>query len=563
MLIILLISLALISSFSNAKCLNSSDIVSPVYCQDIIGDMSIYISDGPEFYIGGLTGFNIDQATHQALFLPKECRKALIPFICGSGYHECFTTYSKELQSTVSLPKPLCKSVCENVATHCAEVFEANGQPLPDCSNLTNSDSEITIPLTNENIKVSCFTVTTDEPAPDFIYDCPWPFLTTTEGCIFRCPSPITDDRDESDSFESGLLWTRRLFYFPVYVFGLAFFITQIVCYSYWFQDSRVLVFVLKAFLVFTNVWNLIGLRSNSDPVCRSQVEPSEIEDSGCVAQVFFISSFAGIGWIFFWMATKYLYEFYYSLYKRKFPRWFIYTIIFIGVCLEIVPPIIILSTESYAVSALTCGVDYNAHLGEFDHFYFWLINGPETVTVYLGFIVVILLVIFTIKTTVAVLHLNNRQKLNRLMKRGPFISFLTIFGTVITIAQYTTLTAVHTNDYAEGAEEWATCLITNMVNGLFFETMNLPQPECSWDPHPVIWEVVYGIFSPAFFDIVLMALFAKSLIAGIKFRVNKTLSSKWNSQTSSSGQTQSRNTQSVSNASNSHEDTNPSSRND
>jgi hypothetical protein len=134
MILILLISFVLLSSLSDAKCVNSSDVVSPVYCKDIIGDLSIYISDGPEFYISGLTGFNIDQATHQALFLPKECRKALIPFICGSGYHECHTVNSLELQSQVTLPKPLCKSVCENAEKHCGEVFEANGQPLPDCS---------------------------------------------------------------------------------------------------------------------------------------------------------------------------------------------------------------------------------------------------------------------------------------------------------------------------------------------------------------------------------------------------------------------------------------------
>lgn len=562
MIAIILIILCAFCSFTDSKCVNSSQIVQPEFCQNIVGNRSIYISDGPEFFISGLTGFNIDQATHQSLFLPPECRKALIPFICGSGYQECHTVESKELQSIVTIPKPLCKSVCKNVEEHCAEVFEANGQPLPDCSNLNNNSTSVVIALTNEKINIPCFTVDTDEPAPDFIYDCPWPFITTTDGCVFRCPAPLTDDRDEEESFENGLLWTRRLFYFPVYICGVIFFVTQLICYTYWFEHSRILVLVLKGFLVFTNVWNLIGMRSNSDPVCRSRIEQAEIDDPACVAQAFFISSFAGIGWIFFWIATKYLYEFYYSLYKRKFRPWMVYTIIVIGILLELIPPIVILSTKSYVVLALTCSVDYYASVGEFDHFYFWLLNGPETVTVYLGLIVVFLLVAFTIKSTVAVLHLNNQQKLRRLMKRGPFITFIILFGGVIAVAQYTTLKTVETDKIAKGAEEWAICLITNMVNGLFFATRNIDQPECFWENKLPLWEATYGIMSPALFDIVLMALFAKSLIAGLKLRINKTLSSRWNSQTSTSSSDQSKQTKSQSN-SNSNNSSNPSSRNE
>lgn len=547
-----LISFVLITTITTteSKCINSSLIVAPVHCKEIIGDREIFIQDGPEFFISSLTGFNIDQATHKSLFLPKECRKALIPFICGSGYQECYTTFSDDLQSEVTLAKPLCRSVCENVADHCAEIFEANGQLLPNCSLLNNRGSYVTIPLTTETKFVECFSVDTTVPAPDFIYDCPWPFLTTNDGCIFRCPAPITDDRDESDRFESTMLWTRRLFYFPVYVVGLIFFGIQIWCFQYWSQHPRLLVFVLKGFLVWTNVWNLIGMRSISDPICNSQTEIADIKNSDCIAQTFFISSFAGIGWTFFWIATKYLYEFYYAIYKKKWPMWFLYCLITIGILMETVFPIIILTTESYSVAAVTCGVDFNAKLGEFKHFYFWMLNGPETVDVYLGFIVVLGLVAFTIKTCFDVYHLTTKDKWKRLLKRTPFITFLILFGVVIAIAQYTTLSALETNEIAKSAEEWATCLIVNMINGIFFDTKDLPQPTCSWDDKIEIWVVVYGILSPAFFDIVLMVLFAKSLYAGIQLKIRGRISSKWNSQTSTpSQQSTNQNTQNSQNS--------------
>lgn len=499
----------------SSVCLSSETFMVSPYCHKYFNNKSINLPSNL-WPVIGITTFSIDQAVKKILFLPETCREAMTPFICASGYNECFNNLDDENEP---IARPPCRSVCENVHQKCGDYFEENGIDLPDCFSINNNTGLETYPergyQLNSDTFVPCFDVDLSLPAPEFPYDCPYPFLTTNDGCQFRCPAPVTDDEDAQKIFENFYLWSRRTSYILIYVLGLLFLILQFTTYQTWISFEKIFPINLHCFIMISSVWNLIGMESSSFPVCHSDTETANKHDSGCVAQAFFISTFAGIACMYFFMTLKVMYEVGFGgLRKRKLPKWLIYFGVILGLLCQFFPAILIVVTGSYEVLALACITDYETTLWGMKHFTFWLINGPATVFVFLGFVFSLITVWMVMKTTITTMIQMNQFNFDSIVamfhsssdqfkRRRRLVIFIIVFGFIITLAQISTLTGVNSKEYGEGAQEWVICVITNFINSKSFDTMHLEQPDCEWDPKPNIFLVAYGVFSPTLFEFV------------------------------------------------------------
>lgn len=518
--IFLIVVILYISDVGCSICIPSEEFMVSLFCNNYYHNRLVILPSNLWPVIGIIT-FNIDQAIKQTLFLPEICREALTPFICVSGYNECF--------NETDVPRPPCRSVCENVHQKCERYFEENNIELPDCLAINNETGleiypEKGINFTNAELFVPCFEVDLSVEAPKFTYDCPYPFVTTNDGCLFRCPAPITDDRESQKFFENFYLWSRRLPYLIIYVLGLSFLILQIATYETWISTEKMFPFNLHCYILISSVWNLFGMESNSYPICDSETEQADKDDPGCVAQAFFISTFAGIACLYFFMTLKVMIEVGFGgLRKRKLPKWIIFFGVFLGFICEFLPAIVIVSTGSYEVSALACITDYETNLWGLKHFTFWLINGPATIFVFLGFLFSMITVFMVIRTTISSMRQMNQFDLHSIFalfhsptqnfkQRKRLVIFIIVFGAIITLAQISTLTGVNSKEYGDGAQKWVICVITNFINSKSFATRNLPQPQCEWDPKPNIFLVAYGVFSPTLFEFVYIIILWSAL---------------------------------------------------
>lgn len=507
---------------SIGKCLSVNESIVDDICLNYLStDDQIFFTDGPQFAILGFIGFNIRKATHKAHFIPSpECKEALMPFICASGFNRCH-----KIDESLTINRDPCRSMCEDVLDACSDIFDLDPSSAPNCTSINNQTGLDNFPIHGNNKSiidpsngqrvnrfVPCFALNNHKPVPDFPFDCPWPFKTSKDGCVFMCPAPVTDDKDRNERFQEFYLWSRRFVHVPIYIMGVAFLVMLIIARKSWFHPSKLLVSFLHILLLFTNIWNLVGLESNLDPVCHSDHEPADIDDVDCRFQAFFISGFAGIGFTWFCIMGKALYESRFG--APKLSKWVVYLIVAIGTLLQLIPPIIILATESYAALAVTCSVDYFADLGEFKHFYFWSINGPESFFVFTGFI---LLIVFVVRT--AQVFLKNAPSTKQKRNHLRMLFFCFTFGCVIVASQVTTLDAVNSEKYGKSAEKWAVCIINKFIDELFpSDALTDPTKiQCSWKESPDVESIEYGVISGAIFDLVLMAWFFDKVYDSIK----------------------------------------------
>lgn len=554
LLIILIITIRV--RFAECICKSSDDFMVSPYCSVYYQNKSVNLQSDL-WPVIGITTFKIDEAIKKTLFLPEICREAMTPFICASGYNEC--------TDETDIPRPPCRSICKNVHDKCSEYFEANNIELPDCyerSNVTGLElypvKGYTINITSASFTqtetfVPCFDVDLTQPAPVFPYDCPFPFVTTNDGCEFQCPAPVTDDPDLQEIFENFYLWSRRTSYITIYVLGILFFILQLSTHQIWFSISKIFALNLHFYILIASVWNLFGMESSSFPVCHSKIEVADIEDSGCVAQAFYISTFAGIACMYFFMTLKVMYEVGYGgLARKQLPKWIVYFGLFLGFLCQFFPAILIVTTHSYQASALACITDYEITLWGMPHFPFWIINGAASFFVFMGFLFSLITVYRVLKITFSSQILMNEFNLKSIWKllnsqdqqhkqKRRLVIFIIVFGAIIQLAQSSTLTGVRSEEFGKGAQKWVICVITNFINSKSFDTKYLPQPQCIWDPKPNLFLVAYGVFSPTLFEFVYIIILWGALKDSLKKTFKKlsaSLSTRSSSNSHSNSQT-------------------------
>jgi len=141
-----------------------------------------------------MTSYSAYSATIQATFLPSNCEKKLMAYICATAYPKCerivshSSSNNKKKAEEYIVSRPVCSSLCYDVVHECKETFESNGQQLPNCTSLPDKSSEVTL-NDGSTTRVDCFTVDNSIDTPEFPFECTYPMASSPGAEPFPCSS--------------------------------------------------------------------------------------------------------------------------------------------------------------------------------------------------------------------------------------------------------------------------------------------------------------------------------------------------------------------------------------
>lgn len=160
------------------------------------------VVEWPVFVPAATTQKALDFQAHNSSFVllwrvvPDKCSGATLRLVCAGTFLGCETI---ELFPGLNLtvPRAPCKSVCDDFNRYCEETLTDAGEPLRDCSTL--SEDPLVIPVSEEVQVVATCTLPSREV--NLFQACP-PYTTTDDEddddtpCVAECPSPTFTDSE-------------------------------------------------------------------------------------------------------------------------------------------------------------------------------------------------------------------------------------------------------------------------------------------------------------------------------------------------------------------------------
>eukprot|EP01102_Stenamoeba_stenopodia_P002935 TRINITY_DN12871_c0_g1_i1.p1 TRINITY_DN12871_c0_g1~~TRINITY_DN12871_c0_g1_i1.p1 ORF type:complete len:571 (+),score=51.90 TRINITY_DN12871_c0_g1_i1:76-1788(+) len=141
--------------------------------------------------------------------LSEPCRTRALRLYCNLFFLPCdYASLGDQVPwpRAAVVPRLPCASICEDVLVHCAEDFETNMIPLPNCT--TFPASKFTIPSLGYSKK--CYNESHNMHFNDRVH-CPMPFVYNPNTPDTPCGSVFCPDPSYSADEHNGLIWIVRV----------------------------------------------------------------------------------------------------------------------------------------------------------------------------------------------------------------------------------------------------------------------------------------------------------------------------------------------------------------
>lgn len=245
-----------------------------------------YLPEGPtEWIIEALLYNAAFTATEGITLAPSACEEKLQAYTCASIFNKCDDTEEG------AAPRPVCRSLCEDVLDACADFYASNPSVAPpNCTANPESSSTYTF-STGETVEVQCFKVDNTIPPPKFPFECGGPYAYNSDPyyedvvgfpCNSKCPSVIIPP-----NHLTGANWVAR-FGFPI-VTILVLIVLGMQCYRWkkWFRWPNMWITILGFAMLITLISSLFMVFAGGfeDFGCKNDAQNWAGDHPAAVAQ--------------------------------------------------------------------------------------------------------------------------------------------------------------------------------------------------------------------------------------------------------------------------------------